>query len=74
MAHGARLYPEPLIFAPGPLRSARGPFLKRAVTLFLVTEPASEYFNPTERIQAATERAIQENIRKLIATLHGLKR
>jgi hypothetical protein len=47
--------------------------LKRAVTLLLVTEPSSEYFNPTERIQVATERAIQENIRMLIATLYGLK-
>jgi hypothetical protein len=39
-----------------------------------VTASSSEYFNPTERIQAATEWAIQDNIRKLIATLHGLKR
>jgi hypothetical protein len=35
---------------------------------------SSEYFNPTERIQVTTERAIQDNIRKLIATLYGLKR
>lgn len=38
------------------------------------TASSSEYFNPTERIQVATERAIQENIRKLIATLYSLKR
>jgi hypothetical protein len=39
-----------------------------------VTASSSEYFNPTERIQVATERTIQDNIRKLIATLYGLKR
>jgi hypothetical protein len=39
-----------------------------------VTASSSEYFNPAERIQVATERAIQDNIRKLIATLYGLKR
>jgi hypothetical protein len=39
-----------------------------------VTASSSEYFNPVERIQVATERAIQDNIRKLIATLYGLKR
>ncbi|GEO36541.1 hypothetical protein SAE02_06890 [Skermanella aerolata] len=38
------------------------------------TASSSEYFNPTERIQVATERAIQENIRMLIATLYSLKR
>ena len=34
---------------------------------------SQEYFNPTERIQVATERAIQKTIRMLIATLHSLQ-
>jgi len=37
------------------------------------TASSQDYFDPTDRIQVATERAIQENIRELIAALYGLK-
>jgi hypothetical protein len=37
------------------------------------TASSQEYFNPTERIQVATERAIQKNIQMLIATLPSLE-
>jgi hypothetical protein len=82
MAYGARLYPKPLISAPAPHRSApllvtepaSGDRVFSGTLTSTGTASSSEYFNPTERIQVATERAIQDNIRKLIATLHGLKR
>jgi hypothetical protein len=37
------------------------------------TATSAEFFNPTERMRVATERAIQENIRMLIATLYDLQ-
>jgi hypothetical protein len=37
------------------------------------TASSAEFFNPAERIRVATERAIQENIRMLIATLYDLQ-
>jgi hypothetical protein len=37
------------------------------------TASSAEFFNPTERIRVATERAIQGNIRMMIATLYDLQ-
>ncbi|QQP88245.1 hypothetical protein IGS68_19615 [Skermanella sp. TT6] len=36
------------------------------------TASSSDYFSPTERTRVATERAIQDNMRKLLAELYGL--
>ncbi|WP_192499308.1 hypothetical protein [Skermanella pratensis] len=35
------------------------------------TASSSDYFSPTERTRVATERAIQDNMRKLLAELYG---
>jgi len=34
---------------------------------------SQEFFNPTERVQIAIERAIQDNVPMLIAALYGLR-